>query len=121
MFYKSTTLHRLLQSIVWQGATYTFFRRAPNEYGEKTGELEKEATVNALFHNGSSNHVNLKTNDAGMTVEKNTPYLLMAWSNAEKLQLEDIVEINGSTYKVSGKENLSQMNIAGEVSLEVMV
>ncbi len=121
MFYKPVTLHRLIQTITWRGEVYEFYRKDKNEYGEKTEELQKIAQINGLFHNGSSNYIKIVTADAGMTINKTSPFILMSWGNAEKLQLEDVVEINGNTYKVTGKDNISQLNIAGEVSLEVLL
>lgn len=121
MFVNSVTLHRLLQSINWHGSTYDFTRYTLNEYKEKSSEPVKIATVKGLYHNGSSNHTAIRTSDAGMVVDKSTPYILMSWEDAKKLAQEDMVKINGKTFKVTDANNISELNIVGEVSLEVVL
>lgn len=121
MFVKQTALHRLLQTIAWRGQAFTFFRPTLNDYGEKSGEPVEIATVNGMFHNGSAQHIAVNTSDSGMTIEKNTPYILMSWGNAQKLQLEDTVVIAGDTYKVTGRTDISKYGLIGDVSLEVVL
>lgn len=121
MFVNSVTLHRLLQSINWHGSTYDFTRYTLNEYKEKSNEPVKIATVKGLYHNGSSNHTAIRTSDAGMVIDKSAPYILMSWEDAKNLVQEDMVKINDKTFKVTDTNNINELNIVGEVSLEVML
>lgn len=118
---KQAALHRLLQSIAWHGDVFVIYRHGKNVYEEKNEEPEKVAKINALFHNGFSQHVELITSDAGITIDKNTPYLMTAWGNVEKLQLEDFTKINNRTFKISGITNIGEFNIIGEISLEEVI
>lgn len=121
MFTNVTALHRLLQAINWQGSLYVFRKPGVNIYGEKTGDIEEEVTIKGLFHNGSSEHIKITVSDGGTVIEKNTPYIMTAWPNAEKLQFDDQVIINGRTFKVTGRTNIGEYNIVGEISLEVVL
>lgn len=118
MFNKSVALHRLLQSIAWQGSVYSFYRMGKNIYGEKAEDPEKIADVNGIYHNGSATHVKLDASDAGLVWDKNTPYILTSWGNSEKLQLEDLVTIDETTFKLTGKTNIGGYSIICELSLE---
>lgn len=121
MFVNSVALHRLIQNINWQGSVYAFSRYNENEYGEKNENLEEFAEIRGLFHNGSSPHVKVTTTDAGSIIEKTAPYIMATWIDAEKLHLDDQVEINGKIFKVTGVENIGQFNLIGEISLEVLL
>lgn len=121
MPYTKIILHRLLQTILWQGKPYTFTRYARNEYGELTEEISEQITLQGLYHNGSSEHVTVITTDSGSVISKNTPYVITAWDNAKKLRLDDTVVINGKTFKVTGKTNIGEFNSVGEISLEVVL
>lgn len=115
------TVHRLLQNINWYGKNYTFKRKTTNEYGEKDGSESIVTSFKGLFHSGSDDQIKLTTEDGGTVRSKNTYYLMTAWENAESLHQEDTVEINKNVYVVSGIENLSERNIIGEISLELIV
>ena len=111
-------LHRLIQTITWQGTVYSFYRQGENEYGEKSKEPEKIADINGLYHNGAASHLTLNVSDAGYVLNKTSPYILMSWDNALKLKSMDIVTINAVTYKIEEGKNIGHLNIVGEVSLE---
>ncbi len=118
---EKAVLHRLLQSICWRGHVYEFKRLQRNEYGELGNEPTPVAQIQGIFHNGTLSHISLITSDAGTVPAKSVPCILTAWGNAEKLKLEDVVEVNRERFSVSGIENIGQMNIAGEVSLEAIL
>ncbi|MEY8296435.1 MAG: hypothetical protein ACLRJC_00595 [Emergencia timonensis] len=121
MFANTAALHRLLQAINWQGSVYSFQKPGVNVYGEKTDDIDRKVMIRGLFHNGSSEHVKLTVSDGGTVIEKNTPYIMTAWVNAERLQLDDQVIINGRAFKVTGRTNIGEYNIVGEISLEVIL
>lgn len=123
--YERVALHRLIQSINWRGAVYTFKRSGRNEYGEETDIFQPIAQLKGIFHDGSSGHLSIILQNGGMISDKNAagrnaPSILTHWGNAEKLKLDDIVELNNEVFRVSGINNLGQMNIACEISLEVV-
>lgn len=119
--YERAALHRLIQSINWRGAVYTFKRRSRNEYDEETDTVQPVTQLKGIFHDGSSGHLSLIIQNEGMVSTKNTPCILTHWGNAERLNLDDVVELNNEIFKVSGINNLGQLNIAGEISLEAIV
>ena len=86
-----------------------------------TGEPVAIAKFKALFHNGSSDHIEISTSDAGSVIQKNTPYVMANWQDAKNLHMGDITVINSCKYKVTGITNVNQMDIVGEISLEVIL
>ena len=120
LLYEKTALHRLIQSINWRGAVYTFKRSGRNEYGEETDIFQPIAQLKGIFHDGSSGHLSIILQNGGIISSKNAPCILTYWGDAEKLRLDDIVELNNEVFRVSGINNLGQMNIACEISLEVV-
>lgn len=118
MLVTESSLHRVKQTIDWRGMLFSFFRKENNVYGENSGEPIKIAEIKGFYHNGSSNHIAINTSDAGMVIDKNTPYIMALWEDSKDLKTEDLVEFNGKQYKVSGVNNISELNIIAEISLE---
>lgn len=121
MLVNAAALYRVQQAIAWNGHVYEFFRHEMNEYGEKNGEEKEVARICGFFHNGSSNHVAVFVSEAASVITKETPYIMTEWRDAKKLQLDDGVRINGTLYKVTGIQNIHELNLIGEVSLEVVL
>lgn len=114
-------LHRLLQNINWYGYSYTFTRKAKNEYGEKNGDETEIITLRGLFHSSSNNSKFLVTSDGNTVQGKNIHKIMSTWDNVKNIQQEDTVQINNNLYKVAGIENVAEKDIVGEVSLELML
>ncbi len=117
----AAALYRVQQAIAWNGNVYEFFRQGRNEYGEQDGKPQEVARIRGFFHNGSSNHVSVLVSDAGSVKTKETPYIMAEWRDAKQLELDDGVQINGNLYRVTGVFNVHELNLIGEISLEVVL
>lgn len=121
MFNEVALAHRIEQSIAWNGQAYTFLRQQENQFHEKSLEPIEIATLKGVFHRGSTGHQKILRSDSGYTISKQAPFILALWEKAKDLQTDDQVVINNHTYKVTGISNLNEMNIVGEISLEVVL
>lgn len=117
----SAALHKAHLVVEWQGSVYPVLRQSKNIYGEKIEEPKEVAQIKGIYHNGASNHIEVKTSEAGSIIEKNSPYILTSWKEVENVQLDDQIPINDRYYKITGKTNLGELNILGEISLEVVL
>lgn len=119
MLVNNMMLHRVVQSIAWQGQTYELYRRTQNEYKEKANTPSKVHEFTGLFHDGSADHKTVVTANSGFTINKTVPYILAKWQDVSNVQIDDEITINGILYKVTGLVNIQQKNKVGDVSLEV--
>lgn len=108
------------------GAQYQFMRETLDEFDEPTGEKVLSLAVNGVYHEQTS-YISLTASDAGIVPKKITPYITILCKDAmdeqgkPKIHQGDFVSVNGKQYKVNGVNNLSNLNIAYDVSLEEVI
>lgn len=119
MFVNDVMLHRVEQSIAWNGEMYELYRKGVNEYKEKSETPEKIKEFYGIFHDGSANHQKVSVSAAGYVINKTVPCILAKWADASDIQIDDEITINGLLYKVTGVVNIQQRNKIGDISLEV--
>lgn len=112
--------YKLKQDITTNGEQYEIKRNKRNSYNERTNELEHIVTITALFHTTYS-HVTESRSDGTTTHSKRSPSLLVMWEDVEKISIEDFVVINDQMYKIVSKQNVGNLNLCCELSLEVVL
>ena len=114
--FEAYKLHRELKR---SGKEYTFKRAVLNEFKEPTKDTTKVGTLIGLYHEQNSN-ISITTGDTTQTRNKKIPAILCLFDDAKFLKVDDIVEINSKTFKVTGILNIQEWNIIADVSLEVV-
>ena len=103
------------------GKIFTFKRKNKNEYGEFI-ENDTAYEIFGLYHESNS-YIELNISDSGKVQSKKKPMILYCQNDYEETdivpKIDDIVEINGRIFKVTGTVNVSELNIFKDISLEV--
>lgn len=103
------------------GKVFTFKRQNKNEYGELIDSFTTYE-IFGLYHETNS-YIELNISDSGKIQSKKNPMILYCQNDYEETdivpKIDDIVEINGRTFKVTGTVNVSELNVFKDISLEV--
>lgn len=114
--------NKLYRHIDWNGQEFVFYRNAKNEYGELTEEIEKRFWFKGLFHDGGGYggmlNFELYERDGGRTITKMKPMILCKYDDAKELMIDDVVYIGDDKYRMIEKNNVKNLGIAYELSLE---
>ena len=114
---------RVKRRILWDGRDFTFTRYAVNEYHEKTKEIEKQYTIKGIYHDGGGYggmlNIELLEREGSRDLMKTKPMILCLCDDISKdVQMDDRVFIGDDEYFVAERTNLTNYNIAYEISLE---
>lgn len=114
---------KVIRQVRWNGRDLVFVRYARNSYNELTSEVAEEIKVRGMFHEGGGYggmlNIELYENDGARTVSKMKPMVLCMYDEGLKLDIDDEVQIGNSRYKVVEKNDVSNLGVAFEVSLEI--
>lgn len=114
--------NKINRHIQWNGQDFTFYRYAKNEYGELSTEIEREFNFRGVFHEGGGYggmlNIELYERDGARTVSKMKPMILCGYDDGKDLKIDDWADIGGVIYRIVGKQDVKNMNIAFEISME---
>ena len=114
------SLYQLRQLLRVQGTDYIVLRDEVDSFEEPTVESAQVVTLRGLWH--TTNEYITTTTDDGSTVRsKENPRILSLWQDAKKVQQKDFVQVNGIRFNVNGVENVGELGVAAEISLEAVV
>lgn len=113
--------YKIKRELKRSGREFEFVRQKKNEFKEFIDESELVGKLIGLYHeqNGS---ISISLGDTTQTRTKKTPMILCLYEDASLLNLQvgDIVQINGKTFKLTGVVNVQEWNIISDISLEVV-
>jgi len=117
--YLRNKLHRHIE---WNGQPLIFYRYSKNEYEELTNEIEEEFHFKGLFHDGGGYggmlNFELFERDGARTITKMKPMILCKYEDGKDIVIDDVVYMAGIKYRMVEKNNVKNLNIAFELSLE---
>lgn len=115
--------NKIKRQIDWNGQEFEFLRYKQNEYHELTDEVEEQFLFKGIFHEGGGYggmlNIELYERDGARTVSKMKPMILCLYEDAKDLDMDDTVLIGDCRYLVVEKNDLKNMHIAFEISLEI--
>lgn len=118
--------NKITRQIKWNGQSFDFIRYALNDYQEiDYNQVEELFSINGIFHDGGGYggmlNIELFERDGARTLTKMKPMILCLYDEISKqIQMDDVVEIADDKYKVVEKNNIKNLNVAYEISLELM-
>ena len=116
IYFQINKVNRLIRLY---GQNYIFKRNKLNEYNEPIKDDYEQILIVGVYH--ETNSIIARTSsEAAVLRSKVQPMILCLKEEAEKLKINDIVEIKGTKYKLIDKINLNKMDICVDVSLEVI-
>ena len=113
-------LHKVVREINTHGSAYQFYRDKLNEYEEATGDVENVGEIKGLFHQTKS-YISRKVTDATETRTKGQPLIMMCYEDSKSLQSGDKVNVAENEYRVTGINNINELCIISDVSLEAVL
>lgn len=115
--------NKIKRQINWNGQEFEFLRYKQNEYHEITDEVEEQFLFKGIFHEGGGYggmlNIELYERDGARTVSKMKPMILCLYEDAKDLDMDDTVLIGDCRYLVVEKNDIKNMHIAFEISLEI--
>ena len=118
--------NKITGQIKWNGKSFKFTRYKKNEYHEfNYNEVEMEVTLEGVFHEGGGYggmlNIELYSRDGGRTVTKMKPMILcLKNDDSTILDIDDVVKVGDYIYKVVEKNDIQNLGIAFEISLEIV-
>ena len=112
--------NKINRQIKQNGSVYIFKQFGVDEYGQRLDEVQNEITVEGLFHE-TVNHIKLTESDAARVIDVPKSYILCLFEQGKEIEMDNIVVINEKEYRVIGKTNVGNYNIAFDISLELIV
>ena len=116
---RSFEANKIARLIKVQGASYVFKRDILNNFKEPTGET-LDTCINGVFHE-QIQHITVTGTDAATVRQKMSSYILALYADAKDLQQGDYVYIDHRKYLVNGLNNISNWDVAIDISLEEVV
>lgn len=113
---------KIKRNILMHGCEFTFIRKVADEFGEDTQEDTSIVTIDGLFHQSRGYISQSSGSDDGRVIRsKPQPMILVLLDEYSELILSgDIVIYKNTKYRVTGKNNLNNLDIAYDISLEMI-
>lgn len=112
--------NKINRQIKQNGSTYNFNHFGVDEYGQRSDEVQETFIVKGIFHE-TVNHVSIAEADGARVVDVPKTYILCLFEDGEPIDIDDRVEINEKVYRVTGKLNVGNFNVAFDISLEMEI
>lgn len=118
-------LMRLAREAHRRGRCYEILKSVKNQYGEPARDengkyiLEDKGWIRGIYHTSNS-YVSQTVGDVGIGKTKQTPMILTPYYFGHEIEAGDIVLADdGTYYTVTDINDISEMMVAFEISLEV--
>ena len=112
--------NKINRQIKQNGSLYIFKRFGIDEYDQITDEIETTFEVNGLFHE-IVKYVSISESDKARVIGVPKSYILCLFDEGDLIKIDDVVNINENKYRVTGKTNVGNYNVAYDISLELIV
>lgn len=112
--------HALSRLIETRGQQATIYREAENEFHESVG-TQSIGDFRGLFHEANS-YLGVSIAEAGKIYTAKQPMFLIVYTMAhtDDIRKEDILEIAGRCFRVTGLDDLGNLGMFLDISLEVI-
>lgn len=115
--------NKIKRQILWNGQDFEFKRYAENSYHELTNDVEQTFKIKGIFHEaggyGGMLNIELYEREGSREFSKMKPMILCLYDDVSKqLALDDRVIVGDDKYFVVEKNDIKNMHIAYEISLE---
>lgn len=111
-------ISKIKRAIDTHGQSFTFLHPGANDYGEPTDNYGS-ITVKGLFHQ-TRGYITKNVTDGTISRSKPQPQILTLYDITSTIKLGDKLNFAGHTYNVTGVDNIGNLNIALDISLEMI-
>lgn len=96
------------------------FKKVIEDNFHQSVESEEEVVVKGIYHEAYS-YAKSQDSDAARMVKKPQPMVLMLFEDGSKIEKDFSLMLGGSKYKVTAKHNVKNLDVAYDVSLELVL
>ena len=107
---------KLKRQIDWNGQEFHFTHVGEDKYHR--GSEETDILVRGIYHQATS-YKQKNSSDGTVTSTKAKPMILCMYEDGSAVSVGDKISLNDQDMFVSGVENVQELNVAIEISLEV--
>lgn len=107
---------KISKQLSWYGETYSFTHQKEDKYHRGTEPVVH--TLTGVYHQSTS-YSSKNTKDGSVTTSKAKPMILCLYDDGKNIVVGDRVKINSQDMIVSGIDNIQQLNVGLQISLEV--
>lgn len=107
---------KIKRQIDWNGQEFHFTHVGEDKYHR--GSEETVVSVVGVYHQATS-YKQKSSSDGMVTSTKAKPMILCMYEDGSAVSVGDRISLNGKDMFVSGVENVQELNVAVEISLEV--
>jgi hypothetical protein len=118
MYKSSFDVQKMKRFISRYGAEFVFKRYEKNEFGEPSSEFE-EFKIFGVFHENNS-YITKNVSDGTVARNKPQPQILTLVNENNVLKIGDITEYRQSKFQVTELNNVNNLSVAFDISLEVI-
>lgn len=111
---------KVARQIQYNGSVYIFSKHLVDEFGQVSDQLGEATKVNGLFHTVNS-YIKNTDSESARIISKPQPRILALAENSHKVEKDDVVEIEGKRYKVTGICDVNNFGVVNDISLELEV
>lgn len=121
---KGMQVNRVMRYIYYRGRNFEVFEKVLNQYGEPARDgqgryiVERKCCLRGLYHTTDA-YVSRSVGDTGISTTDQSPMILTPFCYGSMVEAGDIVKINEKYYIVAEVEDVSQMGLACDISLEL--
>lgn len=108
--------NKIQRQIDWNGEKYTFTHTGEDKYHKPIDPVE--ITVKGIYHQATS-YQQKTSEDGSITTTKARPMILAMMEDGGKVSIKDTIKINGKDMFVTGIEDIQELGVAVQISLEV--
>ena len=108
--------NKVKRQIDWNGQNYTFTHTAEDKYHNET--TTSEIILKGVYHQSTS-YKSKSSKDGSVISSKSSPMILCLYDDGKTIQIGDKVKINDKDMFITGIENVQELNVAIQISLEV--
>lgn len=109
---------KIARAINTHGQEFVFLRHGEDDYGQPI-EQTSQITIKGLFHQTRS-YITKNITDGTIARSKPSPQILTLFNNTSMIELKDELDFCGKRYTVTGVDNIGNLGIALDISLELI-
>lgn len=112
---------QILLEVKRVGVVADFYKQKLDERNESTGDFELKESINGIFHQVKSHQQKTVSNIVTYS-SRPQPAFMCVDDEYKKLSVEmnDLLKINGKDYRIVAVNNIQEMNVVYDFSLEVV-
>lgn len=112
---------QILLEVKRVGVVADFYKQKLDERNESTGEYEKKESICGIFHQVKSHQQKTVSNIITYSTRPQ-PSFMCVDDEYKKLfvEMNDLLRINGKDYRIVAVNNIQEMNVVYDFSLEVV-